>query len=73
MKKPIYQLPYLARFTLRLVLLPCAMLLHLIPHVIGWVIGCKNWLIYGGEFITYEKNETATIAEVYDYLKQTKP
>ena len=67
--KPLQQLPKWLKLIIRIILLPAAMLLHLIPHLVGYVLGLKNWVIYGGEFITYEKNESTIIADIYQKLK----
>ena len=46
------------------------MVLHLIPHLVGYILSLKNWVIYGGEFITYQKNDTAQINDIYELLKE---
>ena len=68
--KPLQQLPKWLKLIIRVLLLPAAMLLHFIPHFVGYILGLKNWVINGGEFITYEKNEAATIGDIYQLLKE---
>ena len=70
MKKPLQQLPKWAKIIIRIILLPAAMLLHLIPHLVGYILSLKNWVIYGGEFITYQKNDPAQINDIYELLKE---
>ena len=69
MKKPIQQLPVWIRVLIRIILLPIAMVLHIIPHIVGFTISMKNWVLYGGEFITYQKNDPAQIIDIYNLLK----
>ena len=73
MSKPIQQLPTLVKMLIRIILLPIAAILHAIPHIIGFLISMKNWVLYGGEFITYQKNDPAQINDIYNILKEKQP
>jgi hypothetical protein len=68
MTKPIQQLPNWAKVLIRIILLPVAAILHFIPHFFGWVMALRNWVLYGGEFITYQKKDPATISDIYKKL-----
>ena len=69
MSKPIQQLPRWAQIVVRLIALPLAAGLHLIPHVIGYFQAVHRFVLYGGEFITYEKNDPATISDIYQSIR----
>jgi len=67
--KPIQQLPKWAKVLIRVTLLPAVFCLHLIPHIVGIILSLKNWVMYGGELINYQKNDTALISDIYQLLK----
>lgn len=55
---------------IRIILLPCALILHLIPHIIGLTVNLYRWVKYGGEFITYKGDDRAAMAKIYYELKK---
>lgn len=55
---------------IRIILLPCAFILHLIPHIIGLTVNLYRWVKYGGEFITYKGDDRAAMAKIFDQLKK---
>lgn len=68
--KMIHKLPVWAKIMIRVILLPIAFILHLIPHIIGLVVNLKNWVVYGGEFISYTKDDKASMAKIFNELKK---
>ena len=72
MKKPFSILPYWAKVVIRLALLPAAATLHIIPYLIAFVSRLYRWVMYGGEFTVYRKDEPATIQDIYDELKEQR-
>ncbi len=68
MKKQL--LPKWLKITIRVILLPVALILHLIPHIIGITVNMKRWVIYGGEFIVYTQDDVMTMTKIYDELKK---
>lgn len=57
---------------IRIILLPCALILHLIPHIIGLTVNLYRWVKYGGEFITYKGDDRAAMSKIFDELKNNK-
>jgi len=64
------EIPNWLKITIRVILLPCALLLHLIPHIIGLVVNLKNWVVYGGEFIAYSNSDKVSMANIFKELKK---
>lgn len=64
--------PYWLKVTIRIILLPCAFILHLIPHLIGLSTNLYRWVRYGGEFIVYRQDDIATMAHIFYELKETR-
>jgi len=62
-------LPNWVAIIIRIILLPIAAILHLIPHVMGFTASLILWVRYGGEFTIYQKDERVTISKIYDELK----
>ncbi len=64
-------LPQWLKITIRVILLPTALLLHLIPHIIALTRNMKNWVLYGGEFmISQQKVDYASMQKIYEELKK---
>jgi len=61
------------KITIRIMLLPIAFVLHLIPHIIGITVNMKNWVLYGGEFTVYNQDTQMTMAKIYKELKKQNP
>ena len=49
-----------------------AFTIHLIAHIVGLIITMYNWVMYGGEFIVYNPNDSTTIHDIYKQLKENK-
>ena len=62
-------LPYFLKVAIRIILLPCAAILYLIPHIIGYTVNLFRWVKYGGEFITYKGDDRASMGKIYEELK----
>lgn len=62
--------PYWLKVIIRILLLPCAFILNLVPHVIGIVVNLYRWVRHGGEFITYTQEDTASMAKIFIELKK---
>jgi len=69
-QKPFSKLPYWLKVCIRFLMLPIAAILHLIPHIIAFVTNLYKWVRYGGEFIVYDKDDAATIKDIYNQLKK---
>lgn len=68
MKKVKWNQPH--TIVIRVLLLPIAFILHLIPHIMGLTITMYRWLVYGGEFIVYNQDDKPSMAKIFDKLKQ---
>lgn len=62
--------PYWLKVTIRIILLPSALLLHLVPHIIALVTNLFRWVKYGGEFIAYTQSDQASMAKIFMELKK---
>jgi len=58
------------KIMIRIILLPIALVLHLVPHIIGITVNMKNWVLYGGEFTVYNQDDQMTMAKIYKELKK---
>lgn len=58
------------KIAVRILLLPIAFLLHLIPHIIGLSVTLYKWVRYGGEFIVYDPTDRASIGRIWEELKK---
>ena len=67
-KEPKWNRPYMV--AIRVILIPVAFILHLIPHVTGLIITLYRWVRYGGEFIVYTHDDKPSIAKIFDELKK---
>ena len=64
-------LPQWLKITIRVILLPTAFLLHLVPHIVALITNLKNWVLYGGEFmVSKQKQDFATMDKIYEELKK---
>jgi len=55
---------------LRLIGLPFLTVLVIIRAVIGTIKFLGKFMMYGGEFIVYNKDEHKTISDIYELLKE---
>jgi len=63
-------LPQWVKIIIRIILLPTAMIIHLIPHIVAYIRNMCFWVAYGGEFIIHSKEDKATISRIYYKLKE---
>jgi hypothetical protein len=57
------------KYLLRVIALPFIAAAALIGAVKMWVVVCKNFLLYGGEVVTYTKEHTPnTIGDLMNFL-----
>jgi hypothetical protein len=61
---------YILKVIIRIILLPCALILHLIPHIIGLTVNLYRWVKYGGEFVTYKGDDRAAMSKIYEEIKK---
>lgn len=54
---------------LRIIASPCVLILHLIIGLYKSLYGTTLFLLHGGEFIIYRKNDKKTIYDLYMQLK----
>lgn len=69
-KKYKWNRPYMV--AIRVLLLPVALILHLIPHITGLIINLYRWVRYGGEFIVYTQDDKPSMAKIFNELKNQK-
>jgi hypothetical protein len=63
--------PFILTLIIRIIALPFYMGIVAIGHMVIFVRMCIGFLCYGGETITYTKNQNRkTIEDVYNKLKQ---
>ena len=65
-------LPNYVKIAIRIILLPIAFVIHLIPHIIGLFVNMYRWVLYGGEFIVYTNKTKQTISDCFEYLNKIK-
>jgi predicted Zn-dependent protease len=68
-QSPFFNLPQWIKIIIRIILLPIAFVLHLVPHIIGITVNMKNWVLYGGEFMVYNQDDQMTMTKIYKELK----
>jgi hypothetical protein len=59
----------MSKVILRILVSPFIFPLYFIYAIRVWVISCIDFIKYGGEVIQYKKEDKATIAAIYDSLK----
>lgn len=57
---------------IRVILLPVAFILHLIPHILGMAITLYRWVKYGGEFIVYTQEDKATMYKIFKSIREAE-
>ena len=55
---------------LRIIVFPLFAAIHLIYGLYVWIKMCYDFIVYGGESIVYRKGYKASIAGIYEELKQ---
>ena len=55
---------------LRIIVSPCVLILHLIFALYKSLSGTALFLWYGGEFISYKKDDKKSIYDLYKQLKE---
>jgi len=55
---------------LRIIASPCVLILHLIFALYKSLSGTALFLLYGGEFISYKKDDRKSIYDLYEQLKE---
>ena len=55
---------------LRIIASPCVLILHLIFATFWMLKGTALFLCYGGEFISYKKDDRKSIYDLYQQLKE---
>lgn len=61
------------KIALRIVSIPAVSILLLTLYVFKWMIHTYYFARYGGEFLTYDKNDQASINKIYEKLKENEP
>lgn len=61
------------KLVLRLLSLPAVALLLLILYIVKYIVHLIQFTRFGGEFLTYGKDEVATIDKIYQKLKEDEP
>lgn len=61
----------MSKVIVRILVSPFIFPLYFIYSIRVWVISCIDFIKYGGEVIQYKKDDRATIAAIYDSLKET--
>lgn len=54
---------------LRILVIPIIAILGLITHIVLWLKFIWQYILYGGEMITYDKNTRLMIFDVWNELK----
>jgi len=67
-KEPKWNRPYMV--AIRVILIPVAFILQLVPHIMGLVINLYRWVKYGGEFIIYNQDDKPSMAKIFNELKK---
>jgi len=58
------------KYIKRLIALPLMMVFILIPTISLYFLWLKNFMLHGGEFVSYtKKNERKRISHIYELLK----
>lgn len=60
------------KFWLRLIVWPLILVILFIPHMLFVLKRTYHFVIYGGEWVNFEKPEHHTIGELYEMLKEIK-
>lgn len=64
--------PKWLRITIRVILLPVALIIFIIPHIIGLIVTMCRWIKYGGEMIVYLQDDVPMISRIFYELKEQK-
>jgi hypothetical protein len=55
---------------LRIIASPCVLVLHIIFAIYKTIYGTTMFLLHGGEFISYKKDDRTSIYDLYLQLKE---
>lgn len=57
---------------IRLIVLPAAFIIHLLPNIVALCVNLYRFVLHGGEFIVYNSKTRESISDIFKELERQR-